>query len=101
MRYDSKYVEEFAMGLAIFPPSADICNKHTSADNVCKRGACLLQGVFNISNTLPGLFVAIIRANNISLMVDRRRTCNVNPGTDAHRPAIADDVLRFGGDPVT
>src|SRR5258706_15785540 len=84
------------MSATIFFPTRDVLYEHPRAHDVFESRVQALQNTLNILQTLNGLRVSIIDADNLTVITKCRRSRNVDMFADADGTRIADDRLPLG-----
>src|SRR6266436_8741250 len=84
------------MSATIFFPTRDVSYEHPRAHDVFESRVQTLQSTLNILQTLNGLRVSIIDADNLTVIAKCRRSGDVDAFADADGAGIADDRLPLG-----
>src|SRR5882762_1673138 len=83
------------MSATIFFPTRNVRYEHPRAHDVFESRVQTLQSTLDILQTLHGLRVSIIDADNLTVITKCRRSGNVDTFADADGAGIADDRFPF------
>src|SRR5882762_7011571 len=83
------------MSATIFFPTRNVRYEHPRAHDVFESRVQTLQSTLNILQTLNGLRVSIIDADNLTVITKCRRSGDVDAFADADGAGITDDRLPF------